>query len=293
MKTVLITGANEFMYNVAEMVNPKEMKLVGFATTDSSAWNVLDEKGNVLDEISGMPVMPIDLIGGYNPDIVIIAADTEERNTALKYMVYRAGFQNEVILFKDLMNQFSNLVAVIRRLAYRIDGLGIAGNIAELGCYKGDTAWQMNALMPTRKLYLFDTFEGFDPRDIAKEEELKCSAAKSGEQRFANTDKLMERMPEPEQVVLRKGWFPLTAEELEDESFALVHIDACLYQPTLTGLEFFYPRMSKGGVIVLSGYEDPDYQGVRLAVEEIEKKYGAFLLLPAGDSHGTVMIIKP
>lgn len=293
MKTVLIVGTNDFMYNVAEMIEPKGMKLVGFATTRNEDWNVLDKDGNVLDEIDSMPVMPIDLIGGYNPDIVVIAADNEERNTALKYMVYRAGFQNEVILFKELMDQFSCRVAIMRRLAYRLEGLGVSGNAAELGCGSGDTAWQLNALMPTRKLFLFDTFEGFDPRDMAKEEELSASAAKAGEQRFASTDKLMERMPNPEQVVIRKGWFPATAEDLEDETFALVHIDACLYQPTFTGLQYFYPRLSRGGVIVLSGYEDPEYHGVRLAVEELEKQYGVLLLLPAGDSRGTAMIIKP
>lgn len=272
MKTVLIVGNNDFMYNIAEMLEPKELKLVGFATTKSDEWNVLDEAGNVLEEITSLPVMPIDLIGGYNPDIVVIAADTEERNTALKYMVYRAGFQNEVIQFKELMDQFSCRVAIIRRLAYRLEGLGIAGNVAELGCNAGDTAWQLNALLPTRKLFLFDTFKGFDPRDMVKEAELSASNAKSGEQSFTSTDKLMERMPNPEQVVLRKGWFPATADDLEDETFALVHIDACLFQPTYTGLQYFYPRMSRGGIIVLSGYEDPEFHGVRLAVEEIEKQ---------------------
>ena len=96
-----------------------------------------------------------------------------------------------------------------------------------------------------------------------------------------------------EQVVLKKGWFPETAFDLEEEKFALVLLDACLYQPTFTGLEFFFPRMSQGGVILVTGYESTKYGGVHKAVEDMEAKYGAFLILPLGDLHGSVMIVRP
>ena len=42
---------------------------------------------------------------------------------------------------------------------------GLAGNVAELGVFQGDFAQQVNRVFPDRKLYLFDTFEGFDERD--------------------------------------------------------------------------------------------------------------------------------
>ena len=32
--------------------------------------------------------------------------------------------------------------------------------------HKGDTAWQINELFADRQRYLFDTFEGFDKRDL-------------------------------------------------------------------------------------------------------------------------------
>lgn len=71
--------------------------------------------------------------------------------------------------------------AVVRRLARRLNGLGICGSVAELGCYKGDMSWQLNILMPDRKLYLFDTLEGFNARDVAKEQALGCSKASVGQ----------------------------------------------------------------------------------------------------------------
>ena len=104
---------------------------------------------------------------------------------------------------------------------------------------------------------------------------------------------MLGRLPHPEQAVIKKGWFPETALDMEDEKFALVHMDACLYNPTLAGLEFFFPRMSQGGVIILCGYENDDFAGVRKAVEDLEEKFGAFLMLPLGDLTGTVLIVHP
>lgn len=142
-------------------------------------------------------------------------------------------------------------------------------------------------------MYLFDTFEGFDARDVAKEEELKCSEAKIGQFSGVEEEKVLDRMPNIENVVLKKGWFPETAIDIEEEEFALVYMDACLYQPTFTGLEFFFPRMSRGGMIILRGYNDEKYGGVYKAVEDLEEKYGALLIVPLGDLTGTVLIVHP
>ena len=147
--------------------------------------------------------------------------------------------------------------------------------------------------MPDRKLYLFDTFEGFDERDVDMERKLGCSDAQTGLYSGTDKEKLMERMPLPGQVVIRKGWFPETAFDIEDETFCLVCMDACLYQPTLAGLEFFFPRMGRGGIILLSGCSDTRYRGVAKAVEDLESRYGALLMLPVGDLDGTVMIVHP
>lgn len=51
-----------------------------------------------------------------------------------------------------------------------------------------------------------------------------------------------------------KGWIPDRFPEVADRTFALVHIDVDLYQPTLDSLEFFYPRMARGGLIICDDY---------------------------------------
>lgn len=295
MKTAVILETNHLGIAVSDLLNPKEMKLIGIGNSHPDTWNVFanEETGELKDEIEGIPVMPIDLAVSLQPDVIVIAATDPEKSHALQYMAIRAGFLNDILFISDLAAQLSVRGAALRRLTRRLNNLGIEGSVAELGCYKGDTSWQLNVLMPGRRLYLFDTFEGLDSRDLAKEAELGSPDPRAGIWKDAKEEALMARMPMPELVTVKKGWFPETAFDLEGETFALALLDAGLYQPTFAGLEFFFPRMSRGGVIVLCGYEDPEQPGIRKALDDLEAKYGAFLVLPVGDLSGTVMIVHP
>ena len=143
----------------------------------------------------------------------------------------------------------------------------IAGSLAELGVYKGTTAKLLHELMPQRTLWLFDTFEGFDARDLAHEE---GAAAKPGGFRFDDTslEAVLRHVGGGERVRACKGRFPETAAAVpRDERFALVHLDADLYKPTADALAFFYPRMSPGGFIVLHDYGSGAWPGVAQAAD--------------------------
>lgn len=293
MKTVIIIGENSLINTAADLLNPKEMKLIGFGDTRQELWNVFDEQGEVKEEITGLPVMPVEMVASLEPDAVVVAALDREKNEAFKYMLYRSNYFGEVIFLFDLASQFSVKTSVLRKLSFRLGDQGIAGAAAEVGCGRGDTSWQLNALMPERKLYLFDTFSGFDARDIAIEKERSFSEAGEGGMAYKDPNRLLSRMVAPDRVVLKKGWFPETAEVAADEKFALVYIDACLYNPTLAALTFFFPRMSRGGCIILTRYEDDAFNGVYQAAMDFEAKYGRLLMVPLGDPLGTVCIMSP
>ena len=293
MKTVIIAGDSSLSMSAADLLNPSFMKLIGIADTRQEAWNVLDSEGNVLEEITGMPVMPVDMAIAFEPELIVIAVTDPDKAAALRYLVIRAGFNGDIIFLDQLSQEFSVKCSMLRRLTDRLNALGVDGAVAELGCYQGDTSWQLNVLMPDRKLYLFDTFQGFDSRDVAKEAELGCSRAKAGQFGHVEVEKVMARMANPQQVTVREGWFPETAFDLEDEKFCLVYMDASLYLPTFAGFEFFFPRMAQGGVIVLAGAGDSEYGGVSRAISDLEAKYGAFLILPIGDLKDTLLVVHP
>ena len=89
------------------------------------------------------------------------------------------------------------------------------------------------------------------------------------------------------------GNFPNTAEGLEQERYAFVSLDADLYAPLLAGLEYFYPRLSSGGAILLHDYNNQRFRGASMAVDDFEKKNGAISLVPLCDLHGSAVILHP
>lgn len=91
------------------------------------------------------------------------------RSGQLKEQALELGYEGRFLMLSQLYRYFDIRNATLKRLAERIHGQGLLENIAELGVFKGDTAWKLNALFPQQRLYLFDTFQGFDPRDIKEE----------------------------------------------------------------------------------------------------------------------------
>ncbi len=147
----------------------------------------------------------------------------------------------------------------------------LPGSLAELGVYRGDFARKINQAFPHKTLYLLDTFEGFAKEDLNGE---KMGQA-VGEKHFANTnvELVLGKMLYPQNCITVKGYFPQTQSSIkENETFLFVNLDVDLYAPTLAGLNFFYPKMAEGGVILIHEYFSKGYVGVKKAVEEFMKE---------------------
>jgi O-methyltransferase len=165
----------------------------------------------------------------------------------------------------------------------------VAGNVAELGVYKGDFAKRLNFLFPDRKLYLFDTFEGFDSKDVEKE---KSEGFSEGSQDFSDTsvEMVLSKMTNKSNCIVCKGFFPGTAEGIRD-TFCFVSIDADLYEPVYNGLVFFYPLLEKGGYIFVHDFNNDEYKGAHQAVLKFcsENSIG---FVPLADNGGTAVITR-
>ena len=96
-------------------------------------------------------------------------------------------------------------------------------------------------------------------------------------------------MPNKEKCVVKKGYFPESTEGV-DEVFGFVSLDFDLYKPILEGLRFFYPRMVRGGVILVDDYFTPCYPNVKKAVECYKEEMGGVYSLPIGDDRGLAII---
>ncbi len=162
----------------------------------------------------------------------------------------------------------------------------IKGHFAELGVFQGNTSKIIHHLAPEKKLFLFDTFEGF-PAEFLEN--------KGDSERFKNTqlEWVKKNIGNLNNIFIRKGIFPETTEGLESETFAFVYLDADLYKSTLEGLKFFYPRISKGGYLLIHDYHNPQESnaGVMRAVNEfMTDKMEKIIELP--DVLGSIILRK-
>jgi len=171
----------------------------------------------------------------------------------------------------------------------RIKNENIKGSFAELGVYKGETAKFIHEMNNTRKFYLFDTYEGYSKKDIEKE---TGEASTYTSKNFSNTsiDAVKEYIDGNGNLIFLKGHFPETTYSLKNQKYSLVTMDANLYNPTKDGLEYFYPKLSKGGVIIIHDYNHK-WEGLMKAIDEFVKKIPESLI-PLPDKYCSVMIIK-
>ena len=128
--------------------------------------------------------------------------------------------------------------------------------------------------------------------DLKAEEQLGYSTKNYHD--FSNTsiELVMAKMPHKNNIMVRKGWFPESALGLEDETFCFVFIDADLYQPIYEGLHWFYPRLAKGGYIVVDDYNWSDYPGPKKAVHDFSREVG-ISYIPIPNATSSVVIGKP
>lgn len=169
----------------------------------------------------------------------------------------------------------------------------VPGAVAECGVYRGDFSSFISRQFPDRRFYLFDTFSGFDERDM-DEDELEYSKyfiEKHGTFDNNNVNFALSKIPYVNQVNIRQGYFPDTAKGIEEERFAFVNLDTDLYKPIKAGLEFFYPRLNPGGYIFVHDYHSKELQGVKPAVREFCREHHVAYTLLYNEC--TVVIGKP
>ena len=170
------------------------------------------------------------------------------------------------------------------------------GDVAQVGVYKGGTAKMIATcfLKTDKRVFLFDTFEGLpalsekDRRESKNADNIggtggmsddnKVSEGRNQKKQFNDVhfEEVKKYLADCPNVEMRKGYFPETARGLEGNKFCFVYLDADLYQSTKDGLEFFYPRMVPGGIIMLDDYQTGNWPGVERAVREFHAKHGIY-----------------
>jgi O-methyltransferase len=168
---------------------------------------------------------------------------------------------------------------VLELICRRVEDNGVPGNAAEVGVANGDWARAVNTHLPGRQLYLFDTFNGFDSRDIEAEAKVGLPVREPYSlPPPASPAQVLSRLPHPHRAVVRAGRFPETSQGLQAERFCLVGVDVGVHEATRAALEWFYPRLAPGGFLIVSDYNNSHAPGVKIAVDDFVLRTGASLV---------------
>ena len=200
------------------------------------------------------------------------------------------GCPDGVLEEKDLENDYVRLKTLEMICARVAD---VPGAAAELGVYRGAFARCINMLLPEKKLYLFDSFEGFEVAEAIRESDKgTCGDGFVAAHKNTAVEQVLAWMPHREQIQVYPGYFPQSLRGLE-ERFCLVSLDVDFEDSTYEGLKYFWPRMNPGGVILIHDYNSPNLTGVRRAVTRYEQDFdGRLPGIPLCDINGTLAIVR-
>ncbi|MDR2594955.1 MAG: TylF/MycF family methyltransferase [Fibromonadaceae bacterium] len=250
----------------------------------------------------GHPIIFPDLIPTFEYDWIVIAIDDMNesgRNSILSILeqLKELRIPSDKIMISECRYHLNDQrVDFCRRLSEIFVKKNVMGSIAEAGTYRGHFSAYLNRFFPDRKLFLFDTFEGFPDKDIAITVDLENKQLIEKTDvydyllRCGNEEITCLRCINREKVIIRKGYIPETFEGLDKEIFAFCNIDVDLYKPTLGALQFFLPRMAKNGVILVHDYYNQQFHnGIKKALSEVAEKF-LFAELPIGDGYSIAII---
>lgn len=247
------------------------------------------KQGEWMEDI---PVYSLEKALEQSLDTIWVAILNKDAARTVEVQIRHTSFVGNIVRISDFREGQDIRLAALRLMIDEIKKRNISGEMAELGVYQGDLAKEMNRLIPEKKLYLFDTFEGFDEKDIEIEKVQGSSRACQGDFSDTSIELVRSKLIRPEQAVFCKGYFPKSLENIgELPSFALVSLDPDLYEPVYQGLKVFYPLLSPGGALLIHDYNSIQFPGVKKAVERYCTEEHLFVV-PLMDLHGSAILIK-
>lgn len=184
--------------------------------------------------------------------------------------------------FRSAERRFA-LRELVRSLA------AVPGDTAECGVYEGATSYFICRERGGGLHHAFDSFAGLSaPSAEDLPDQPDARAWQAGE--LPAAEALARRnLAEFPGVRIYPGWIPERFAEVADRRFCFVHLDVDLYQPTRDGLEFFYPRVNSGGMLLCDDYGFVNCPGAKRACDDfVAERPERLIHLPTGQG----LIIK-
>ncbi|WP_295545324.1 TylF/MycF/NovP-related O-methyltransferase [uncultured Pseudacidovorax sp.] len=167
----------------------------------------------------------------------------------------------------------------------------LPGSVLEVGVWRGGTgalmARRMQLLGQHDPIYLCDTFYGVIK---AGEHDNHYAGGEHADTTRAHVETLLAQLAPAAKPRLLEGIFPeQTGAEVADQIFRLVHIDVDTYLSARDVLDFVWPRMPVGGVVV---YDDYGCEACGGIVRHVDEQRGRPDRLVVHNLNGHALLIK-
>jgi O-methyltransferase len=194
----------------------------------------------------------------------------------------------------------ARVIALARSLEY-LSAHDIRGAAVECGVYKGGSmmaiALTLQKLQDRRDLYLYDTFEGMTAP--TKEDDAWTHDHWQQNQRgdhnewvYSSLDEVKKNLASTgypdDQLHFVKGRVEDTIPATVPEEIALLRLDTDFYASTKHELVHLFPRLKKGGVLIIDDYGS--FRGSRQATDEYMTEHKLPMLLTRIDSDSRLAI---
>jgi O-methyltransferase len=197
--------------------------------------------------------------------------------------------RNQRIKYTRMAGLFGALQPALER--------GLRADVAECGCFRGQSAYVMARMLEAAgfagELLLFDSFQGLSEFSPADTEGYATTAEQLASRRrhFVASEADVRALFSPfDFVEIFAGWIPERFDEVKDRRFEIVHVDVDLYQPTRDSIEFFWPLLIEGGIVVVDDYNVPRFPGATKAVDEFVARTPNVCSLP--QQVGGILLLK-
>ena len=177
----------------------------------------------------------------------------------------------DVIEPKKSLLYYDRLYTIYQAVSnMKLREVGLSHNLAEVGVYKGGTSYFILSVVESlvsgpATLHCFDTFEGHSSEDVQAEADSRQPVAAFNDTAYDAVAAYLGKFPNAK---IYQGRFQDTSVRVADKTFAFVHLDVDLYEPTLFALKFFDGQLIEGGIFVVDDYGSTTCPGVQKAVDE-------------------------
>jgi O-methyltransferase len=163
---------------------------------------------------------------------------------------------------------------------------GIDGDFAEFGVYRAGCAFMIfstGAFADSKRFHLYDTFAGIPAEEL---DDSEVEAGLAGAHADTSVEYVRQRLePWLDRVVLVPGDVTLTLAEGGPERLAFVHMDLNAAEPTRVALEFAYPRLAPGAMVLFDDYGWSGLEAQRAVIDAfLRDRPEEPLALPTGQA---------